>query len=74
MMRAKDEILHLNDWKTIGVPRMVSKNRTLEVIKVVRHCSCDLFAASVAAFTSHHDVYFVMIVAFSRNEKMIREI
>ena len=53
---------------------MVSENQILEVVEIARHCSCNLVAASVAAFTSHHDVYLVMIVAFSQNEKMIREI
>ena len=74
VMRAKDEILHLNDFETTGIPRKVSENRILEVIEIARHFSCDLFAASVAAFASHHDVCFVVIVAFSRNERMIREI
>ena len=73
-MSAKDEILHLNDFETTGIPRKVSENRILEVIEIAKHFSCDLFAASVAAFASHHDVCFVVIVAFSRNEKMIREI
>ena len=74
MMSAKDEILHLNDFETTGIPRKVSENRILEVIEIARHCICNLVAASVAAFASHHDVCFVVIVAFSQNEKMIREI
>ena len=74
VMRAKDEILHLNDFETTGIPRKVSENRILEVIEIARHCICNLVAASVAAFASHHDVCFVVIVAFSRNERMIREI
>jgi hypothetical protein len=71
MMRAKDELRHLNDWETIGVPRMVSENQILEVVEIARHCSCNIVSASVVAFTSHHDVYFLMTVAFSRNGKMI---
>ena len=74
MMRAKDEILHLNDWKMIGVPRMVSENQILKEFEIARHCSCNLVAASVAAFTYHQDVCFVMIVAFGRNENMFHKI
>ena len=74
MMRAKDDTLHLNDFETTGIPRKVSENRILEAIEIARHCSYYLFAASVAAFTSHHYVHFVVIAPFSQNEKMIGEI